>query len=172
MILKAFKEKSNQKYVNGLLAARKAAVNNNKVKTIAVLLNVEEFDDFEIFKAYFKELNLTSPKHKIIAFTTDNKLDHNQWDTYYSPKDFGWKGKINSVDLQSFLDEEYDVLICYFKKENLHLKLITALSKANLKVGLSRTDERLYDLIIDVNPKDTQIFKKELKKYLNILNKL
>jgi hypothetical protein len=172
MILKAFKEKSNQKYVNSLLAARKTAVNSNKVKTIAVLLNAGEFDDFEIFKAYFKELNLTSPKHKIIAYTTDDKLEHNQWDTYYSPKDFGWKGKINSVDLQTFLDEEYDALICYFKKENLHLKLITALSKANLKVGLSRTDERLYDLIIDVNPKDIQIFKKELKKYLNILNKL
>ncbi|WP_439152735.1 DUF6913 domain-containing protein [Winogradskyella sp.] len=172
MILKAFKEKSNRKYVNNLLAARKAAVNGNKVKTIAVLLNADEFDDFEVFKAYFKELNLTSPKHKIIAFTFDDKLEHNQWDTYYSPKDFGWKGKINSIDLQTFLDEQYDVLICYFKEEVLQLNLITALSKANLKVGLSRKDERLYDLIIDVNPKDIKIFKQELKKYLNILNKL
>lgn len=172
MILKAFKEKSNQKYVNKLLAARKAAVNGNKVKTIAVLLNASEYDDFETFKAFFKALDLTSPKHKIIAYTTDNKLDHNQWDTYFSPKDFGWKGKINNTGLQDFIDENYDVLISYYKEENLPLNLITAASNANLKVGLSRNDERLYDLIIDVMPKDIQTFKKEFKKYLNILNKL
>ena len=172
MILKAFKEKSNQKYVNKLLAARKASVNNVKIKTIAVVLNADEFDDFEIFRQYFKDLNLTSPKHKIIAFTNDDKFDNSQWETYFSPKDFGWKGKINNIDLQSFIDEAYDVLIGYYKKETLALNLIVAASKANLKVGLSRNDERLYDLIIDVKPTEIEIFKTEFKKYLNILNKL
>ena len=172
MILKVFKEKSNQKYVNKLLAARKAAVSNDKVKTIAVLLNVDEFDDFDEFRSYFKDLMLSSPKHKIIAFTTDDKFADSKWEIYISPKDFGWKGKINNVDLKAFLEEDYDVLISYYKKESLHLNLITASSKANLKVGLSRVDERLYDLIIDIKPSNIGVFKKEFKKYLNILNKL
>lgn len=172
MILKAFKEKSNQKYINKLLSARKAAVSANKVKTIAVLLHVDEFSDFESFRRYFKALNLTSPKHKIIAFTKDDKHESSQWDMYFSPKDFGWKGKLNNTDLQSFIDEEYDVLISYYKQENLHLDFVTAASKANLKVGLSRRDERLHDLIIDVAPKEIDVFKAEFKKYLNILNKL
>ena len=172
MILKAFKEKSNQKYVNKLLSARKAAVNNNKVKVIAVLLNANEFEDFEVFRNYFKALNLTSPKHKIVAFTKDDKYEGSQWETYFSPKHFGWKGKINSIDLQSFIDEPFDVLVSYYKNETPELNLITAASKANLKVGLSRNDERFYDLIIDVDPKDIKTFKNELKKYLNILNKL
>ena len=172
MILKAFKEKSIQKYVNKLLASRKAQVNSNKVKTVAVLLNTSEFHEFEVFKVYFKELGLNSPKHKIIAFTLDDKLEHNKWNTHYSPKDFGWKGKIKNIDLEAFINEPYDVLICYYKKEVLQLDLITAASNANLKVGISRNDERLYDLIIDVALKDINIFKEELKKYLNILNKL
>ena len=172
MILKAFKEKSNRKYVNKLLTARKTAVNSNKVKTIAVLLNKDEFDDFEVFRRYFKALNLTSPKHKIIAFTDDDKFESSQWETYFSPKDFGWKGKINNIDLQAFIDEDYDVLISYYKNESLQLNHITAASKANLKVGLARNDERLYDLIIDVQTKEIETFKTEFKKYLNILNKL
>ena len=172
MILKAFKEKSNRKYVNNLLATRQPAVNNNKIKTIAVLLNTSEFHEFEVFRVYFKELNLTSPKHKIVAFTLDDKLEHNKWNTHFSPKDFGWKGKIKNLDLQSFIDEPYDMLICFFKNEVLQLNMITAASKANFKVGISRNDERLYDLIIDVNLKDINVFKQELKKYLNILNKL
>ncbi|EDP69886.1 hypothetical protein FBALC1_10152 [Flavobacteriales bacterium ALC-1] len=172
MILKAFKEKSIQKYVNTLLNARKAAISNAKVKTVAVLLNTSEFHEFEVFRVYFKELGLTSPKHKIIAFTLDDKLEHNKWNTHYSPKDFGWKGKIKNIDLDSFIKEPYDVLICYYKKEVLQLDLIAAASKANLKVGISKKDERLYDLIIDVALKDINIFKQELKKYLTILNKL
>jgi hypothetical protein len=172
MILKAFKDKSNQKYVNKLLNTRVADVNSNKVKTVAVLLNASEFHEFEVFRVYFKQLGLSSPKHKIIAFTLDDKFDHNKWNTHYSPKDFGWKGKIKNIDLQNFIDESYDVLICYYKNEILQLNQITAASKANLKVGISRNDERLYDLIIDVSLKDINTFKLEFKKYLNILNKL
>jgi hypothetical protein len=172
MILKAFKDKSNQKYVNKLLNTRVAAVNSNKVKTVAVLLNASEFHEFEVFRVYFKQLGLSSPKHKIIAFTLDDKLDHNKWNTHYSPKDFGWKGKIKNIDLQNFIVEPYDVLICYYKNEVLQLNQIAAASKANLKVGISRNDERLYDLIIDVSLKEINIFKLEFKKYLNILNKL
>lgn len=172
MILKAFKEKSIQKYVNKLLATQNAAVNNNKVKTVAVLLNANEFHEFEVFRVYFKELGLMSPKNNIIAFTVDDKLEHNKWNTHYSPKDFGWNGKIKNIELESFINEPYDLLICYYKKEVLQLDLIAAASKANLKVGISKNDERLYDLIIDVDLKDINIFKQELKKYLTILNKL
>ncbi|MBC3848031.1 hypothetical protein H8K90_16670 [Winogradskyella echinorum] len=172
MILKAFKEKSIQKYVNKLLATQNAAVNNNKVKTVAVLLNANEFHEFEVFRVYYKELGLISPKNNIIAFTVDDKLEHNKWNTHYSPKDFGWNGKIKNIELESFINEPYDLLICYYKKEVLQLDLIAAASKANLKVGISKNDERLYDLIIDVDLKDINIFKQELKKYLTILNKL
>jgi len=172
MILKAFKTKSNQKYVNSLLKDRKGTVNNKKVATIAVLLNLDEFTDFESFRSYFMELNLISPKHKIVAFTMDDKHEGSQWETYFSPKDIGWKGKINSTDLQAFIDEDYDVLISYFKTNEVLLNLITTLSKANFKVGISRQDERLYDLIIDIKPSDFDIFKVEFRKYLNILKKL
>ncbi len=172
MILKVFKEKSNQKYVNKLLAAGRTSVNSDKVKTVAVLLNANEFHEFEVFRVYFKALGLNSPKHNIVAFTLDDKSDHNKWNTHYSPKDFGWKGKIKNTELEAFINEPYDMLICYYKEQVLQLDLITAASKANLKVGISRTDERLYDLIIDVALRDINIFKQELKKYLNILNKL
>ncbi|WP_405570779.1 DUF6913 domain-containing protein [Winogradskyella sp. Asnod2-B02-A] len=172
MILKAFKEKSNRKYVNKLLAERKSTVNNNKIKTVAVLLNASEFHEFEVFRVYFKTLGLISPKHKIVAFTMDDKLEYNQWNAHFSPKDFGWKGKMKNPDLEAFVAEPFDMLICFYKNTVLQLDQITAASHANFKVGISTNDERLYDLIIDVDLKDINIFKQELKKYLNILKKL
>lgn len=172
MFLKAFKEKSNRKYINKLLDAPKVAKSCNKIKTIVVLLCLDDYADFEVFRQYFRGLGLTSPKHKVIAFTKDDKFESSQWDTHFSPKDFGWNGKINNVDLKSLIDEPYDCLISYHKKDILELDLITAMSKARFKVGLSKEEERLYDLIIDIKPQEIEVFKKELEKYLNILNKL
>ncbi|WP_299335600.1 hypothetical protein [uncultured Psychroserpens sp.] len=172
MILKAFKEKSNQKYINKLLNARRVAVSNTKMNTVGVILNISEFSDFEAFRAYFKSLGVQQAKVKIIAFVEDPKDSNVLWDTYFNPKDFGWKGKINNIDLQSFIDTKYDVLISFYKTHHLELDLITASSKANFKVGLNNEDQRLYDLIINVKPKEFSIFKEELKKYLTVLNKL
>ena len=172
MILKAFREKSNKKYINELLNSRKAVFTNEKVKTIGVLLNLSEYDDFESFRTYFKSLELTSPKSKVIAFVVDEKKVENHWDLHFTPKDFGWKGKVNNIDLQTFIDMQFDVLISYYKSNIMELNLVTTLSKANFKVGISNTDKRMYDLIIDVAVNEFDVFKDELKKYLTVLNKI
>ncbi|MCK8481112.1 DUF6913 domain-containing protein [Psychroserpens algicola] len=172
MILKVFKEKSNQKYINKLLSARHVAVSNTKMSTVGVILNTSEFSDFEAFRSFFKSLGLQQAKTKIIAFVEDSKDSNELWDTYFNPKDFGWKGKINNIDLQTFIDTKFDVLISFYKANHLELNLITALSNANFKVGLTNQDARLYDLMIDVKPNEFSVFKEELKKYLTVLNKL
>ena len=172
MILKAFKVKSNQKYINKLLNARQVAVNNKKVNTVGVIFNMSEFSDFEAFRLFFKSLGIQPAKVKIIAFVEDANESNELWDTYFNPKDFGWKGKIKNIDLQTFIDTKFDVLISYYKENHLELNLITASSNANFKVGLTNEDERLFDLMINVKPKEFSVFKDELKKYLTVLNKL
>ncbi len=172
MIFKAFKTKSNQKYINKLLNARRVAVRNAKMKKVGVILNVSEFSDFEAFRQYFKSLGIQQANTKIIGFVEDPKDSNDLWDTYFNPKDFGWKGKINNIDLQTFIDTEFDVLISYYEANVLELNLITAVSKADFKVGLTNHDNRLYDLMIDIKTKEFSVFKSELKKYLTVLKKL
>ena len=46
------------------------------------------------------------------------------------------------------------------------------LSKAEFKVGILQTDERINDLIIKTKLKEFDVFKEELFKYLTILNKI
>ncbi|MGB1210876.1 MAG: DUF6913 domain-containing protein [Lacinutrix venerupis] len=52
------------------------------------------------------------------------------------------------------------------------LKLLTVSSKSKFKVGVLETDERVNDLIIKTEMNDFKTFTSELKKYLNILNKI
>lgn len=172
MILKLFKEKSNQKYINKLLNERQVAVSNSKLSTVGVILNSKEFSDFEAIKSFFKSIGIQERKIKIITFVEDPKDSNDLWGSYFNPKYFGWKGKIKHVGLQEFVDTEFDLLISFYEENCLELNLVSAMSKANFKVGLTNEDQRFYDLMIHVKLSDFGTFTKELKKYLTVLNKL
>lgn len=172
MFLKRFKEKSNKKYLNQLLAARKVAVNNNKVSSIGVILNSNEFSDLESFRKFFKDIDIKANRTKIISFVDDEKSITNTWDSYFYPKQFGWNAKITNVDLEEFINTPFDVLISFYTKTNTELDLVTSMTKANFKIGISDKDSRLYDLIIHTNTSNLKLFTKEVVKYLKQLNKL
>ncbi|MCF7561691.1 hypothetical protein L3X39_13670 [Sabulilitoribacter multivorans] len=172
MILKGFKEKSNKKYLNKLLSERQVNVADSKVESLGVVLNIDEVDDFEMFRKLAEYIKVRPNKLKIIAFSENKKEDLNSWDSCFNSKDFGWNGAIKNLELQEFLDSSFDALISYYEKEVLELKLITTLSKAKLKIGILQTDERLNDLIIKTDKKQFDQFKTEVFKYLTILNKI
>ena len=172
MILKAFKEKSNKKYLNKMLSTRDIYVDDSKLESIGVIVNVDELEGFEAFKTLAKDLNVHPNKLKIIAYSSNKKEDFNSWDLCFNPKDFGWNGTIKNIELQSFLDMKFDVLISYYTNEDLELKLMTVASKAQFKIGIMQTDTRLNDLIINTQIKEFEVFSGELLKYLMILNKI
>lgn len=172
MILKGFKEKSNKKYLNKLLSERQVNVVDNKIKSLGVILNIDEVDDFESFRKLADFINVRPNKLKVIAYSANKKEQSYRWDVCFNPKDFGWRGKIKNIELQTFLDTKFDALISYYTKEELELKLLTAKSKAQFKIGILQTDARLNDLIIKTNLKEFDVFRAELHKYLTILNKI
>ncbi|WNH09696.1 DUF6913 domain-containing protein [Thalassobellus suaedae] len=172
MILKGFKEKSNKKYLNKLLSKRQVSVTDSKIESLGIILNIDETDGFEKLRGLATCLKIRPNKLKIIAFSSSKTNDSNAWEACFNPKDFGWKGAIKNIDLQSFLDIKFDALISFYEKDVLELKTLTAMSKAKFKVGLLQVDERLNDLIIKTSINEFNVFKKELFKYLTILNKI
>ncbi len=172
MFLKRFKEKSNQKYINSILESRHVVADSRKIESVGIILNFDEFNNYDAFLSLFKEIKILENKVKFIAFITDEKLTPNSWDAFFNPKNFGWKGKIENVELEEFVNTEFDALISYYKEDSLELNLVTALSKANFKIGISGKDDRLHDFIINVKPDEIELFKMELIKYLKVLNKI
>ena len=172
MFLKRFKEKSNQKYINNILNSRSVSVDECIIESVGVILNFDEFNNYDVLHKLFKEIRILENKVKFMAFITDEKLAPNTWDAYFNPKSFGWSGKIIGIELQAFINTEFDALISYYKEDSLELNTVTALSKANFKIGISGKDERLNDFIINVKPDQIDIFKQEIIKYLKVLNKI
>jgi len=172
MILKSLREKSNQKYINKQLISRRSSISDQKIETLAVILNSAEFVDFEVFRELARELKVHPNKIKIIAYTEDHKEVAVSREMLFSAKEIGWRAKIKSPELNDFLNKDFDALLCFYNEEKVELNLVTAMSKANFKIGISGQDERLFDFIIKTKSNDFGVFKNELIKYLNILNKL
>ena len=164
MILKVFKEKSNIRHLNKILSSRDVNVTNSKIKGLGVIMHINEIDDFELFRKLAENLNIQPFNFKIIAYSSESKEKPNSWDICFNEKDFGWKGTIHNVELQSFLETDFDVLISYYEEDILELKLITAKSKAQFKIGIFQPDSRLNDLIIQTKLNDFRNLADSKKK--------
>ncbi|APY00648.1 DUF6913 domain-containing protein [Lacinutrix venerupis] len=172
MILKGLKEKSNKNYINSRLKNRVVSQSNSKINSIGVIFNAEEIDNLPDFNFLAKNLYLNKEEIEIIAFKEQVKKEEKTFKPTFTLKHLGWKGVIKDKELQQFLNKEFDLLISYFKNDTTPLKLLTVSSKSKFKVGVLETDERVNDLIIKTEMNDFKTFTSELKKYLNILNKI
>ena len=173
MIFTGFKRKSTQLFFNKQL--QKLLENSikhesNKVHSVVVFLNdISEKETIQ--QNLIEHLNIAVDKIDFVMFYAKINKD-NTCDDCYSPKDFGWYGKVKSEELKTVLTKKYDLLINYSKVENIYCKLLVLQCKAAFKVGFSEVDKRLYDLMIDCEMSDVALFNSELKKYLEILNKI
>lgn len=172
MFFKLFKKKSNDKYLNNILNNRKSSVNNNKIKSVGIIINLEEFNDYDSLRNVFTYLGVNENKIKFVAYVTEKDETLTSWDSYFTPLDFGWNGNISNYDINEFIETEFDALISYYDEDIYELNLITAKSKANFKIGISNKDQRLHDFIIDIKSSFIDIFKVELEKYLKGLKKI
>jgi hypothetical protein len=173
MIFTGFKLKSNQLFFNKHLKTFVANRHNYESKNVKRVLII--LDDISKKTAILDDFNnlfgIVESKIDIFVFRKmdikDVTLDH-----VISAKDFGWYGKIKSDMLNSILTKKYDLLINYSKIENIYSNLLILQCKTAFNVGFSHLDKRLYDLLIKCKDSDTNLFNKELKKYLAILKKI
>ena len=172
MFLKLFRKRSNQKYINKILNFKRSKISEKKIRSVGVILSLEEFKDYDKIKKIFTDFGINENRIKFITYISNKDFQLNHWDDYFNPEDFGWSGNITNIALNEFIDFKYDVLISYYRLDNTDLNLVTAKSKANFKIGISNFDQRLNDFIIDIGTGHINVFRNELEKYLRGLNKI
>ena len=74
-------------------------------------------------------------------------------------------------NFNDFFKKEVDLLINYFDDNNLLTSYVSVFCNAKLRVGFSRTQYALNDLILNVNPLETDLFLSESTKYLKSILK-
>lgn len=151
--------------------------NFDKIKTVGIIFDATNKDDFEIVKRYVVYLREHLKKVKVIGFfstkeipaLTYSKLEYD----FFSTKELNWMGTPNSVIIRNFINEEYDLLIDLNIHDHFPLKYIASLSKAAFKVGkFNEKDIEIHDMMIDAdNTKTVKYFLRQIDTYITMLNK-
>tara|TARA_B100001778_G_scaffold259886_1_gene220280 strand:- start:264 stop:782 length:519 start_codon:yes stop_codon:yes gene_type:complete len=172
MFFKRIKTKASQKLLNSFLNLRSVKFKTGKIKSVGIIFDFNNFQDYDFFKLFFTDLGVSINGIRFISLIGLKDDKPNSWDAFYSKDDFDWFGNCKNVEVDEFTSTPFDLLISYYKPNSHELNLVTAMSKANFKVGLTTEDKRLHDLILDVKPSQTSTFKIEMIKYLKTLNRI
>jgi len=171
-VFKRIKKIFFKKHITKNLKNRTMFDVNDSLTTIGFLVNEEDNIDFEIFFDISSTLGVHQKDIKIFSFidikTKTPTLIQNR---IYS-NHFNWRGEINNKNALDFLNTKLDVLVSYYSTKNNYLNLMTSKSKAKFKVGFNGVDDRLFDLIINIDPQKNLDVKSELLKYFKVLNKI
>lgn len=82
-----------------------------------------------------------------------------------------WKGRFKeNSDAAKFSQNQFDVLINYYHEPMADLLLLSAATKAPLKIGFYHEQNPVNDLNIMLNPIEIDRFVEEVKKYLALIN--
>lgn len=149
----------------------------NDAKTIGILFEATNAQDFELVKRYVVYLREMRKKVKAIGYfnskevpqLTYSKLEYD----FFANKQLNWQMKPSEPFVKNFIEAEYDILIDLNIHQHLPLKHIAALSCARFKVGRTQSHSPgIYDLSID-QPADKTLkyFLKQVDTYLLMINK-
>ena len=142
---------------------------STKIRSVGILTTDEVSSKIDLQKKIEEGLNIRNSK--IYSFRKFDKINEASF-KHFSEKDINWKGHILDASFQSFLNQPFDLLINMYNKNNLYLEFATLHSAASFKVGFSNVNEALFDLEIAEQIENLDSFTSEVKKYLQILQKI
>lgn len=169
-MIQALKKRSLQKFYDKNIRKKVNPLQiRSKIISVAVLCSSDEC--IKVQSELQKILGVNASNITCLQFTSIPKKEEDNTNNF-SPKDFGFRGKIASDTLQKFINTEFDLLVNCTTEANLYTNIVTLQSKAIFKVGYSGVDDNLFDLVISEPNFDSAIFYQELEKYLRILKKI
>ena len=172
MIVSYLKNFITTRIVKKGLSNGKCISSENSIQSVGLLLDEGAF--FEK-NALLEELVRNGiQKHQIKVLIFKDKINkHEVFDApFFCSKDLSWSATFDKLEVNTFLDQHFDLLINYYDVEKTPLVVVSNASNANFKVGFSSVDERLNHFMIKASVGDYSLFVAELFKYLKILNKI
>lgn len=165
---KQFLYKSFEKALNKMPGTRTPS--SKEIHSVAILTTDKissELDLVNEVKSNFKSVRNVH----IYSFKKFKKTDSITY-KHFSERDFDWNGKVNDSSFESFIENPFDLLIGYFNERNLYLEFTALKSNASFKIGFSKVNDKLYDIVVNEQPSNVDAFIEVIKKYLKLLHKI
>ncbi|MFQ3341214.1 MAG: hypothetical protein ACI9TK_000873 [Flavobacteriaceae bacterium] len=146
---------------------------NKKIKSIVVLLSENHKVEEQLFLDFAKDFKVPTANITLVVFS-EKKIAAQS--TILGQRIECSRDMVNfwgdfPQDFNVFFEKEVDLLINFFDNNSLLPSYISAFCKAKLRLGFSTTNHALNDLILTVNPIETDLFISESTRYLKSILK-
>jgi hypothetical protein len=154
---------------------RRRVVSFDAARKIGMLYDATDDSDYETVKQYVKTLRGDHKEVLALGYVDRKELSRNQFSQlgldFFTKKDLKWNMIPESLEVKNFIKEPFDILINLNEGNCFPLNYITALSKAQFRIG--RYNKNLvhnFDMMIDAgNSTSLANFIKETDRYLRII---
>jgi len=170
MIFKSLHESLVKKKINKslVLLNEQIRIKPNPVKTIGCIIDPLFPVEVNNFIKLVNKIGLKEKDLKLITFQ-ENENGFNIFSNMnVTPKSISFTGNLTGKDSLEFISYDYDLLINFFKSNNV-LTLLSSKVNAKFRVGFSSVDSRLNDLMFSDKINKFKEFDSELIKYLRII---
>lgn len=158
------------------ISRNKALFNLKDAKTVGILFDASNKEEFELVKKYVVYLKELKKKVKTIGYFNSKEIPQMVFSKleydFFSQKQLNWYNKPSDPFIDNFINEEIDILIDLNLNNHFPLKYIATSSKAKFKVGkYSEKNKTIYDMLIDYSDtKGLKYFMRQIDIYLNMIN--
>ena len=147
--------------------------NLNQFKTMAVLIAQNHEIDDEIFLTLSRAFKIPYQNITIVVFSSKKKEElstriKNRMN--FSRDDISFWGNVNQ-EFTSLFQQEFDLIVNYFDDKALIPSFVSAFCNAKVRLGFSNSNHALNDLMLTINPKETELFLSESTRYLKTILK-
>ena len=170
MIFKSLHENLVKKKINKSLELlnNQTRIKPNPIKTIGCIIDPMFPVEVSNFIKLVHRIGLKEKDLKLITFQENDNGFNIFSNMNITPKSISYTGNLTGKDSLEFISYDYDLLINFFKFNDV-LTLLSSKVNAKFRVGFSSVDSRLNDLIFSEKIKKFKEFDSELIKYLRII---
>jgi len=121
-----------------------------QVKTMALVCQITDENSYKEMYALFSKLHTHNRSVWLLGYIDERKVPYyclqQLTADFFSKKELNWFGKPNFIQLNDFLNKDFDILIDFSRNDLAPLRYVLSASKAKLLTGANNYAQDLYDL--------------------------
>lgn len=164
-----------KKYLASHKPVRKKQIHSlNETGDIGIMCEITDEDSYKDIFRLFTQLQKRGCNVNLIGYTNGNQVPFyclpQLAAEYFCNKNLNWYGLPNTVQINDFLNKEYDMLIDFNYRYYSVVETLLSLSKAKFIVGRETKCRHLYDLHLDGNWENNEKYLMAVDTYTRKLN--
>lgn len=125
------------------------SMNYKDARKIGILFCMSDKEQYESIRQFEKKIKKDGKEVLVLCFLPEKIENFDYHYDVFGSKDFSKMGNVQADNVNKFISQSFDILICLEKAPNLYLEYLMAASHALFRIGpYINEKESLFELMI------------------------